>query len=585
MHYAVAFLLDSKDVLPFVAKQDVSFPTIVYASGRETKRLLDEHKIRYKTFNHFLPMNTTADYYAIVNKLSMVIDQRIFASVRIYFLELLRSTTLIQEYLNPHPPLVYISDVLNEPIYLKYHSQNFNLFNRAMLECCKFYKIKTTILRRNIPQASIIGNLSSLMLPLIKNALGPELEIRHSGTRKTMVISASSYHLSNLKEFVRLAGNKWNIIVLGKISQPLSDARSKGYTVINTSNFPGSYKDLVIFGQQLAQALVSLLESDNLARKLLFSLKLPLLYARMVESQVRYWKLILIPESAVLENFFSRMLKSCKPSIVVSSNSIDNFSRTLHLVSAKHGVKRVVILHYPLLCKMDAIEELSGIQSVLFLNGLKAKNLLDRYPINFSLKVTGIPLYDKYRSFPTQKTKFHPHKRISILFLLSQNPLYLQNSQEEALFEALSALNHITTLYRITVTIRTHPDQPIPLINKRRYNFPVRVRNNYTLEKELQLHQIVISQTTSAAVDAIICRKPLIYLNTQSVKDYSPFARDGAAIGVSHVKNLTPAILSLIKDPCQLYQAQRQFIKQYCYKLDGRASERILSLINKIVTP
>lgn len=583
MPRAVAFLLDPQDVPSFIAKRHGAPSIVVYAYGRKTKKLLDEHGIRYKPFNHFLPMNTIIDYYTRVNQLVVMMDQRIFASGRIYFLELLRSVALLEKYLKPHPFLVYVADILNEPIYVKYHSQSFNLFNQVMLEYCKFHKIQVVVLRRKwTDHASIMGNVFSLIISSMKNAFGSKFKIRQAGAKKTMVISASSYHLSNLKQFITLARSKWNIIVLGKIPRSLSDISSKTDTLIDTSNLPFSFKYMMSLIRQLTQAAVYASQCNELARKLIFAFGLDRAYSQMVGNQIRYWKFVLIPESALLESFFSHILKLCTPNVIVSSNSIDNFTRTLHIASTKIGIKGAVVLHYPLLCETDAIEEQNGIQSVLFANGNQTKRLLGRYPTNFSLCVTGLPSYDKYHGILASTKVTQPHKLVSILFLLSQNPLYFQNLQEEVLIEALTVLNDVTT-HRIGVTVRTHPDQPVGFINQHDYDFPITVRNDTPLENELQSHQIVITQTTSAAVDAIILKKPLIYLNTQSVKDYSPFATSGSAIGVYRIESLIPAILSLIKHPRQLSQAQRLFVEQYCYKLDGGAAKRILQSLNRLV--
>ena len=71
----------------------------------------------------------------------------------------------------------------------------------------------------------------------------------------------------------------------------------------------------------------------------------------------------------------------------------------------------------------------------------------------------------------------------------------------------------------ISVILRNHPQHPDLLHHfHRNFPFPIIERNDTPLQKELLENDIIITQVTSAAVEAIIFKKPLIYLNTYSVK-------------------------------------------------------------------
>jgi hypothetical protein len=94
-------------------------------------------------------------------------------------------------------------------------------------------------------------------------------------------------------------------------------------------------------------------------------------------------------------------------------------------------------------------------------------------------------------------------------------------------------------------------------------------------------NDIIITQITSAAVEAIILRKPLIYLNTHSVKNIRNFATSGAALGVYKISELIPAINSLLENPSQLSKQQDNFVSAYCGKIDGQASQRIIKILNR----
>ena len=136
----------------------------------------------------------------------------------------------------------------------------------------------------------------------------------------------------------------------------------------------------------------------------------------------------------------------------------------------------------------------------------------------------------------------------------------------------------------ISVILRNHPQHPDLLHHfHRNFPFPIIERNDTPLQKELLENDIIITQVTSAAVEAIIFKKPLIYLNTYSVKNIRNFATSGAALGVYEISELIPAINSLFKNPGQLGHQQDRFISKYCGKIDGKASRRIMAHLESLL--
>ena len=99
------------------------------------------------------------------------------------------------------------------------------------------------------------------------------------------------------------------------------------------------------------------------------------------------------------------------------------------------------------------------------------------------------------------------------------------------------------------------------------------------VSKLIKENNIIITQSTSAGFLAILSHKPTIYLNIHDFKDYEPYAKTRAALGVYSVPKLNQNIESLIKYPDLCAKNQTAFIKDFCYKLNGEASLRIATYI------
>ena len=94
---------------------------------------------------------------------------------------------------------------------------------------------------------------------------------------------------------------------------------------------------------------------------------------------------------------------------------------------------------------------------------------------------------------------------------------------------------------------------------------------------------ITISSTTG--LEALIMKKPLITVNFSGKPDAMPYAESGAAIGVYKPEDVRPAIKSVLENKDvreKLAKKAKLFIYEQCYKMDGKASERIVDLIKEI---
>ena len=77
-----------------------------------------------------------------------------------------------------------------------------------------------------------------------------------------------------------------------------------------------------------------------------------------------------------------------------------------------------------------------------------------------------------------------------------------------------------------------------------------------------------------------------MHLVTENIVDYTNFSRYGAAIKISHIDDIQTAILQLSKSKVarsKMLRGQEKQLKDFCYKLDGKSTERVVQQIQKII--
>lgn len=579
----LALLFNSQDVSSFIARREKREDVTIFASGLDTEDALEKVKIPYQEIKTYPPLSVTIQHYDRAHQIALQFDPTIYASVRNFFLELFRSTYLIQTIIKKYQPsIIYVSDIINESLYRKYHAEVFDLLPQAVIADAELHKIKIVTLRRWRQPGSLVqsflSQLTSDVLHLYQ-ARRSQSETKLRQNRK-LIISASDYHLSNLKNFINQAAKKWNIVVLGKTSPQIKASLVHNIEFVNTYQFISILAYLFLLLKHLLKLIFSkfeLLPSSILEDLTPLEMKI----CRRCNSVFSYWTTSLIFQGEINKFAFNNIIRNVSPEFVIASNGIDNYNRTLVLAAQANNLKDAVIIHHQITDDIDIIEERSGIESLILIPSQGLTTMFRRFPGKADVVVTGNPIMDEFQYLSnTKPLRFH--QPIKILFLLCQEHLRFQEENKRIVLEALLELKKYPK--PISVILRNHPQHPDILPHLRqKFPFPVIEKNNTLLHKDLLENDIIITQVTSAAVEAIIFKKPLIYLNTYSVKNIRNFATSGAALGVYETSELIPAINSLLKNPGQLGHQQDRFISKYCGKIDGKASRRIMAHLESLL--
>jgi UDP-N-acetylglucosamine 2-epimerase len=97
---------------------------------------------------------------------------------------------------------------------------------------------------------------------------------------------------------------------------------------------------------------------------------------------------------------------------------------------------------------------------------------------------------------------------------------------------------------------------------------------------------LLISKSSTTIMEGAALGKPVIVLNLigESPPIGLDYVREGVAVEVSREEDLASAIEELLTDDGRLARNRKRFIKKYLYKLDGKATDRVINLILKTMS-
>jgi hypothetical protein len=206
--------------------------------------------------------------------------------------------------------------------------------------------------------------------------------------------------------------------------------------------------------------------------------------------------------------------------------------------------------------------------------------------INFKGKVslTGSIDHDKILKFkkPIKKDK----KRI----LITTSPLVEDNFIEEEKYKKIvgKIIENITKIENVEIQISLHPRETnIELYKKlaeNHKNIEVIKKVDITyLYESLNKADVIITYGSGSATEAMILNKPVVFIDLFGKNNpYNQVYKDQKAVVESNEEELYTTLKRIFEDKKlkgTLKKERENFIKDYCYKIDGKATERIIKEI------
>ena len=216
---------------------------------------------------------------------------------------------------------------------------------------------------------------------------------------------------------------------------------------------------------------------------------------------------------------------------------------------------------------------------------------ISAYPEN-SVVVTGQPRYDflchadKIYTKDKFLKKYHVNPNHKIILWTTQCHGISDEENKKnfkAVFETMQNIENATLI------IKQHPREGeiyTKMIKDCLTNYKIDAvitpKSSDTYE-QLFACDLMITRHSTTAMEAVALNKPVIILNLSGEPDPVEYVKEGVALGVYKEDNLKTAIGRLLNDDSELAKNREKYIEKYLYKIDGKATERVVNVIEVMI--
>jgi hypothetical protein len=221
------------------------------------------------------------------------------------------------------------------------------------------------------------------------------------------------------------------------------------------------------------------------------------------------------------------------------------------------------------------------------------KDFLRKFIKNKKIYIAGTSRLDHLRQKVNSEqvySKFNLRKDKGIIVLTTQYPddayVFLEKETEVLVKSVISAMKEFPDKQLI---IKLHPLESgeLPNVIVKEMNAKnIQIIKDIVLGDLLRISEILIMINSTSAIEAMMLNKPVINFNPFKRPCATRYVKSGATIGVSKEKEVVKAIKSIYKNKRvrkRLEKKGKKFIKHYCYKNDGKATQRMVNIIEKII--
>ena len=331
---------------------------------------------------------------------------------------------------------------------------------------------------------------------------------------------------------------------------------------------------------------------------------------KLLEKRLSYYFTTVFGRMIEYIEMAKRMIEEEKPDLILIVNEYGQFERSLVIAGKLKGVPTLAIQHGNFMLTpggyMYTKDEISSegsikspycpIPDITAVYGTYHEDILTKvnaYPED-SVVVTGQPRYDiLYRANKiydkdkfVKKYKINPNHKI-----ISWTTQCHGLSNEENIRNFKGVFRTMQNLKDITLVIKQHPGEGKrytkmikDCLNKYNLgmNAVVTPKDSDTYEL-LYICDLMITKNSTTAMEAIALNKPVIVLNLSEEPDLVDYVEQGVALGVYKEEDFKPAIEKLLKDDSELAKNRGRYIEKYLYKIDGKATERVVNLIMQTI--
>ncbi len=294
-----------------------------------------------------------------------------------------------------------------------------------------------------------------------------------------------------------------------------------------------------------------------------------------------------------------KVFEDLEPKALVVTN-LGNFQTAFIYSAHKHNIRVVEVQHAVISSYSSYLytdkKMKKALPDITCVYGMKAYEQLTKKSIydENEVAVTGSPRYDVLFNLKNLYSKeafkkkygITPDKKIVLWTTQTQGLKWEENRRNcQAVFTAMKNLGNAV------LVIKQHPGE-----KKRHTKFIKKEARKYRCENVVFVPansdtyeaifscDLMITRHSTTGLEAVAMGKPVILLNLSGEADGVDYVEEGVAKGVYSGEDLKPAIEKLLKDDSELAANRERYIEQELYRIDGKATERVAALIEKILS-
>jgi len=301
--------------------------------------------------------------------------------------------------------------------------------------------------------------------------------------------------------------------------------------------------------------------------------------------------------SYIYEKLLEKLLETVAPDIILIEEEYGFFEKQLIVAGKKRNIPTIALQHgnifqtHPYYITKD-LSAREYFPDITCLYGESDRELLLNHSVYTSddLVVTGSPrndiIYHADRIYSRDKfcMNYNIPANHKIILWTTQSHGMTDEENTRQLDIVFGCCDNIPG---ITLVIKQHPGE-----KKRHYRMIQSYCRNHScntlmLPKDsdtfeaLYVSDLVITYNSTTGREAAAFKKPLVVLDTQDSVGYSS---EGVGVIVSSIQEAKQVISRLLKDDGELAVNREEYIKRYFYAIDGKSTERVVQLIEKVLS-
>lgn len=486
----------------------------------------------------------------------------------------------------------------SEPVRFTYwHDPSFNLEPTALVSLAEARGIAVTRLKMKSP---VPVNGQTAPLPETSRAERLRMDIQWSqGIGKVLIISHAFFYFDQfipIMEQLVADGFSLQVLfhealteqqqgILGKLNIPavssqayLDDASRNRHTVRHPE----------------ADAVYTAMAEKSQIREF-FATPEGIPFWEVIKGRLKHLLLEDLPDCLLRIDAAEMMMADFQPDLVFSGLDQVSHDTPWVLAAGRRGIRTMVYQHG--IWNNDAVDQLTFASEMICAMGPgPVRHAVDRFHLDETrITATGYPFFEGLygRAIAPDPSTLRsqicldPNRPVG-LFLGAMGWVWGPDCRHSESTVLQSLLDLLKEMPELTLIVRMHSGDQVHAMYPTLQRFGARVKLNpdFSLKELLAVSNVVITQQTTAGLEAVCAGRPLVYLNIASERDTFPFARSGAAVGVYKPGALAATVRRVLTDnkTRELMNRYREpFLEDQVYGLDGSATKRISHLCREMI--